>query len=529
MTGVQTIGAAPKANMLGRALRACAGVDESVLDRCHWERSRYTGLGGAVLGTASVAALSMGVGLATTTKHLGPAIVLVALGWGIFIFNFDRWMVSSTHGLGGKSALIPRIGFALVFGIIIAEPVVLTIFAGAIETHIKDSRQEQVTAFEALLTRCNPTDPARVATVTSQPDCRDARVNIAPPDARSAQLADLATRRDLASQRLASVQAQLAGTVDRLQREAAGDRGKDTSGRRGVGPIAEGLQRDIKQLTREQADAQNRFDALAKQYQTLAGTTEDSTTSYGARVSAAITKKVDDKRKNLLARKPGLLERIDALHELISAHPNLFVARWFLTGFFAAVECLPVLVKLLSRTTSYDRLVQARLSSAERMDRHGVRLEEETVTEQRDLVRLQQQQDAAVRRDEIRVDTRLRLLDLDQLAAEADRRSPRASTRLQRPPRLPNVTIDDAPPAFLVSDDHPERRRGRSTEPRKRSDGRSRVISIPDQVPRPSAPPDASVVEGQNDMGYVNGSVATALLGQIRTFRNEGGWEKFDH
>src|SRR5687768_8022417 len=258
MTVDGTMPGAPKGNLIGRALRACAGVDEAILTQTRWERFRYSGVGGAVVGTACLAAFSMGLAIATTTEHFGPVHLLAAVGWGVFIFNLDRWMVSSTHGLGRKASLLPRVALAVVFGIVIAEPMVLRIFSSAIEAHIADTRRDEAKDFEALLKRCNPTDPAQIAAATGLPECRDALLNVDPPEAQAGRLADFAAQRDLARQRLAALHADLTETTERLQREAAGEKALDTSGNRGVGPIARGLAADVARLTTERDDAQRR-------------------------------------------------------------------------------------------------------------------------------------------------------------------------------------------------------------------------------------------------------------------------------
>jgi hypothetical protein len=528
VTGVRATGVVPKPNAVGSAVRACAGVDETLLSRCHWERARYTGLGGAVLGTASAAAFSMGLALATTTEHLGAGCVLAALGWGIFIFNIDRWMVSSTHGLRRKSALVPRFGLALVFGFIIAEPVVLTVFSSAIENHIADKRGQQAGAFEALLARCNPTNPSALPAVASA-DCRDARLNVNPPEGKTQQLTELGRRREVARQQLSRLQADLTETRKKLQREQAGQRGADTTGRYGRGTVAQALEVDVARLTRERDAAQNRFDTASAEYQKVAATTEGATTSYGERVSAAIEARVTEERAKL-DRKPGLLERIDALHELTTEHAHLFIARWFLTLFFVLVDSMPVLVKMLSGTSTYDCLVHSRLAMGERVDRHALRLEEEGLFEEHDLDRLLQQQDAVIRREQIRLHTRQQLRELDDSAAAIEDLIP--PTPRWEPLADPLGEADVADLAtFLADDTVPESWLRRGTDAARRSV--RKVVSLPDAIPEQHAGEGRHTVPnlrgaGEESAKSTYGSPATALLDEIRTFQIHGGWDEID-
>jgi hypothetical protein len=86
---------------------------------------------------------------------------------------------------------------------------------------------------------------------------------------------------------------------------------------------------------------------------------------YEAAVSAEITRRLEDldRRQEGI----GLLERFGALHELISENWFLFLARWFLTGFFVLIDCLPVFVKLFGGITFYERLLHDRLTAAEQV------------------------------------------------------------------------------------------------------------------------------------------------------------------
>ena len=82
----------------GKWLRSLIGVDERLLDRVWEERARYTCLGAIVLGTATMAALSMLDALDQMFGPIWPVLVLVALFWGAFICGLDRWLIASTHG-----------------------------------------------------------------------------------------------------------------------------------------------------------------------------------------------------------------------------------------------------------------------------------------------------------------------------------------------------------------------------------------------------------------------------------------------
>lgn len=85
-----------------RRLRTLTGVDEKLLARVGYERSKYTALGGVVLGTSVIAAFSM---WNFATEAMGRASFLALIPtaiWMLFILNLDRWLVtpSRTRGAG---------------------------------------------------------------------------------------------------------------------------------------------------------------------------------------------------------------------------------------------------------------------------------------------------------------------------------------------------------------------------------------------------------------------------------------------
>ena len=119
-----------------RWLRMLIGVDESLLARVWEERPRYTGLGAIVLGTAVMAAVSMFDALNQALGPVWPVPILVALFWGTFICWIDRWLIASTHGSHAARwrIFLPRLALSLLFGVIIATPLILTIFGSEVVT-----------------------------------------------------------------------------------------------------------------------------------------------------------------------------------------------------------------------------------------------------------------------------------------------------------------------------------------------------------------------------------------------------------
>jgi hypothetical protein len=113
---------------------------------------RFQSLGGVLLGTASVAALS-----AAFAFHMAlglPFVMAVIAGgaWGFLILTLDRALVqtmSNQRGwLANILAIVPRILIALVLGVVISTPLVLRIFEKEIDSQLVTMHQAAVDEFE---------------------------------------------------------------------------------------------------------------------------------------------------------------------------------------------------------------------------------------------------------------------------------------------------------------------------------------------------------------------------------------------
>ncbi|BCJ72423.1 hypothetical protein CS0771_19670 [Catellatospora sp. IY07-71] len=363
---------------LGRRLRVLAGVDERLLDRVPQERAWYTSLGGVVLGTATIAAISM---YFAVTQAMGAAswlAVFPVLVWFLFILNVDRWLVSSRLGEGWfrrVPVLLMRVLMAVFFGVIIAEPLVLRIFETAVVQHVADQRTEALAQLAGRLKACNPvpgsTEPAAPA------DCRATEVfNF--DQSPVAILRELQTRRADAAELQKIVDAdsaQLRAINDLARRECVGDSGEGLTGQRGVGPNCRRLRAEADAFNRtRQIPANNTklagLRTRISELETAAGT---SHAAFEAERETKIEARVAEERSH---QGPiGLLERLGALHDLADSSGVLAVGIWAVRIFFILVDCMPILVKFVGGSTTYDRLVSAQLAVAERDLNHEIEAE----------------------------------------------------------------------------------------------------------------------------------------------------------
>jgi Domain of unknown function (DUF4407) len=356
-------GASGRGMAWGRRLRVLAGVDEAVLDQVPGERARYTALGGVVLGTATIAAFSMWAALGQVLGRGSPWTLLPVAVWGLFVLNLDRWLVSSSTVASGRSWVVPRILVAVVFGIIIAEPLVLRAFASAVEEHVGADRQRALVAYESGLRACNP------APGTAPPagmDCGALHLTVTAPSAEGAEeaMAGLVVERGELKGQIERDSASIAQLNELARRECNGTDGQGLSGRSGVGPNCQRLRREADEFAAQAGlgESKARLRQVNAEIQRLTGQAGRATVDQERALSAAIVAKVAERRAT--QGDIGLLERFAALDKLTSENAFLKGSRWLLTLFFIVVDCLPVIVKLLSGQTAYERLVTGRLAAA---------------------------------------------------------------------------------------------------------------------------------------------------------------------
>lgn len=135
-----------------RFLWWCAGADEKILEYCSYsDHVKYSGIGGVVLATAFMAALSMGFALNTIfggKTYVWFITIPIALIWALIVFNLDRFIVSSTGKGDGESTIswqelgnaTPRLLMAILLGLTISAPLETTIFDTEIQREWNDTK-----------------------------------------------------------------------------------------------------------------------------------------------------------------------------------------------------------------------------------------------------------------------------------------------------------------------------------------------------------------------------------------------------
>ncbi len=149
------IGAREKKRPDSHFLWWCAGAYQDLLKECPSEQTKYAGLGGVLLATFVLAALSAGYAIYSVFNEPLWA-VLFAIVWGLIIFNFDRFLVSTMrkYGVSRRKQLwmaAPRIALALLIGFTIARPLELKLFEKEIDVQTTANRHQKMLLNDSLL------------------------------------------------------------------------------------------------------------------------------------------------------------------------------------------------------------------------------------------------------------------------------------------------------------------------------------------------------------------------------------------
>jgi hypothetical protein len=365
----------------GRWFRACAGIKEDVMDWSPAERAKYTGLGIIVLNTGCLAAFAMFTALQKIVEAPAVALVPVALIWGWIIFSVDRWLITSTHGVRGLSRVLiflPRLLLAILLAFTIAEPLTLRIFQNTLDSTVQTTRTKELDQYQSQLQTCNP--------ISGQWDgsaaCAGYHLTVAnPPYAIQQKLADARQQQAQLESAVGPEETHYRQLISIAQGECAGTAGADMSGAAGNGPLCRADWAAVRAYAQQ-------YDLTAKQVQlknlatSITGMIQQASAAqrtYTSELHTAINNAVKT-RKNDQAKQIGIIEEWNALELLSSQSAFVFFGHWLLVLVMIALDCLPVLAKLMSEASTYDGLIAEERSSDERVYATDLRFREETAT-----------------------------------------------------------------------------------------------------------------------------------------------------
>jgi Domain of unknown function (DUF4407) len=292
----------------------CAGAHQKLLKEFPSEHTKYAGLGGVILATFVLAALSSGYAIYSVFGNIGWTIAFACI-WGLIIFNFDRFLVSTMRKYGVSTnkqiwMAVPRMVLALLIGVTIARPLELKIFEKEIDTKVAQNMHHKILVNDSLLQREN-----------------------------QLQVQTAAAERD----RLLIRKLSLEDTLHRLQQAYV----QEADGTGGSG------QRGIENLTRLKMDAYtNLFKQSVPEIKQLeTGMAQQDSIINNARAG------LEEKRKQYEAtikNNVGFLERNKALADLSDEEGSVKWTSLLLTMLIVLIEIGPILSKLIMQVGPYD-------------------------------------------------------------------------------------------------------------------------------------------------------------------------------
>lgn len=292
----------------------CAGAHQDLLKDCPSEQSKYAGLGGVLLATFVLAALAAGYAIYSVFNDPLWA-VLFALIWGLIIFNFDRFLVSTMRKYGvsrRKQVWIaaPRIALALLIGFTIARPLELKIFEKEIDVQITANRHQKMLLNDSLL----QTEQRPVLTAAQQ-------------------------ERDRLTARKLGIEDTLHQLQQAYIQEADGTGG---SQRRGIDRLTRMKQQAYRSALLQFTPELERLQQQIGYQDSLIAAAHAGRALRNRQYETQVTGDV------------GFLERNKALSDLSSHESSVFWANLLLSLLIILIETGPVLSKLIMNTGPYD-------------------------------------------------------------------------------------------------------------------------------------------------------------------------------
>ena len=292
----------------------CSGVYPTLLNRSPSDVQKYIGVGATVFFTGILAFVSASYAVFTVFDSY-IASILFGLVWGVMIFNLDRYLVSSMRKSDSKLkdffSATPRIMLAVLIAIVISKPLEVKLFDTEIQSELVLMEQERY---------------------LTQENAAKARYDV-----------DIKSGNDKLGALDLKLQLEKTKVDALLQNAIAEADGTGGSGKRNMGPIYK--------MKKAEADAaQLSFNKLSDSIQTLMA------------VELAMVDDLRSKANTTLSNLEetaltGLASRLNALGRMSDKNPTIYWASLFIMLLFIAVECSPILVKLITKKGPYDYML----------------------------------------------------------------------------------------------------------------------------------------------------------------------------
>lgn len=361
------------------------GADKTVLKKVPQARSRFAQMGGVLLTTAGIAAMSMTFALHDAVKAPWFVAGFIGFLWGGVILNLDRLLVLSIGSIRNSRHMLlmalPRLAMATVLAVVISTPLVLRIFQRDINNELFIMRQQASAQQKSLEANSNEQHEANQLNSKIAADnsilAGNLPVNVTSPELKTAQ------------QKVATLQSQESSeqkTVDNdieayeCEADGSGPHCAGATSKVGKGPIYKAKYLRYKQdlatlnstkaqlrmaTAQEQADEKQIASSQAsilKHDQAVAKATLPGLQRQLKQVNAELQQQ-DAEGTAVNNSNTGLLAQIRALFAASGNNPALALAHLCVFLLFFMIEILPVTVKLLlslDKTSPYDSVAKKR-------------------------------------------------------------------------------------------------------------------------------------------------------------------------
>jgi len=341
------------------------------------ERGRYASMGGVLLGTASVAAVSMFFALHHAVGVPVGWSIPLALGWGTLILTIDRFLVITMNGTRGHpfqlfSMVFMRLLLAALIATVVSMPLVLQIFASDINAELPI-----IAAHKSAQYKANLQKGALQQQITSLQNTINAEQKVV-----NGQTPNLVTtyqnQLDTLNQQISQARAKADQDDLKYECEKGGLQGSrqacppNTTGLTGNGPHAQAdynaWQQDLKtveslqnQLPQAKAALKNAQQSNTDNINSVQQTLTQNQQKLDGLVQQYNKDITDDETAN--RKDTGLLAQIQALFSASDQSVGLTAAHWTVTALFFVIEIMPVGVKamlLIGPESLHDKIVSMR-------------------------------------------------------------------------------------------------------------------------------------------------------------------------
>lgn len=317
----------------GKFALACSGANQKILDRedCAGDKSKYAMIGMFIFLTAVFATLSAGYALYLGFKSIWVS-ALTGVLWGIFIFNLDRFVISTIRrkeidsdlplltkvslGLREFAKASPRLLLAILISLVISVPLEMKYFEPEIRIQINNRLRDEKIKDQNIALRDQSNDvKLREVENKSLQDQIEERVK------RREQLRD------------------------QLAAEAAGIRG---TGIYGYGRVTSLLKEQLANYEIDLKAFADRAQARIQENQAAI----DKFRKENEALAATRDRQIEE-------NKYSFLNSLRAMSELAAGSRSILWAQRFISFLILFLECTPILMKLIAGHGPYDSALAA--------------------------------------------------------------------------------------------------------------------------------------------------------------------------